>query len=888
MGFYGKVANSNKTAFSFDKTYASRREMDEFVSSDNIFIGRYVLVEYDEPPISGYYNGTSFFSAASFYPQTIITPRVGVVYQDLLRSNSRYSFYTWDGSQYTPLNSDTGYAAHYNQDVYYYGRGYDSTAWMKTYDAAKNTYRYVLVAELNTVVPNFHLVYDAPSNIPTAPYFDRDTTNVDYYLHAQASWGHGVRLFSKTKNSDNQNLSDVINGVAGAESDEEILYTTISWHADINGNQYYDRVPNNRGWADIYYNKKGFDPSKHSMASDTIKNTINYSYDKSGRLYGGGLNDQGTAWNSGSKQTDMMEWYVHLPAIGNAICTVYDTLYGFDNSASDKYRYTALATQRSDPAHLVTYNLNSVYGIINRMKDLIGWEFVQKSNSLAVNSRTVNVNDTQKLYYTLITSPDKSEPVIDKYFYYAYDPLYVEATKNANGTFSYQVSSNETITGTVDDVFYLDTDGNYKHPNMTDWPATMSDGTTVGTQYQHIYLAQPRWKLIQMDTPAGDTIGGLILQLHKFLGDGCPNIRDESTVMGCINLLKDTIANVDRHLAPHKIVVTNSGGKIVTSNTEYPYFASMSRTINNVATKYQEVLNSNGEWHLPVWYRLYTLSLKNSSNSNRYFAASYFGNSARHELVETDTLGDAFLKISEDLADASYITPEVLAFTASAGVGGNSYNGGTKIENGRNITDVTLSYTMNKGERQNIKIERINPSLGSTVYNHDVANNYHLDGSYESTKSKTVHDTNTITASGLVNAILKWRLTYKDERDAIVTKEVTMQYMNKVYWGVGASLANASGLSSYASWSSHITGGGDNLQTTVNTTFTVTGGSNQYIFFACPATMTPRFEVCGIEGGFIKLGEVSFTNQSGYATTYAVYRTVRPALGKSEVVVKEG
>ena len=76
------------------------------------------------------------------------------------------------------------YTARYNADVTRYGRGYYSTAWRKTFDVDKNEYRYVLISELNTVVPNFHLIPDAPSNIPAAPYFGRDTTtNLDYYLH---------------------------------------------------------------------------------------------------------------------------------------------------------------------------------------------------------------------------------------------------------------------------------------------------------------------------------------------------------------------------------------------------------------------------------------------------------------------------------------------------------------------------------------------------------------------------------------------------------------------------------------------------------------------------------------------------------------------------------
>jgi hypothetical protein len=63
MGFYGSsITNSNKSLFTFDKIYANRAQMDENVNTDPVFLGRYVLVEYDDPPIKGYYSNGQFFS----------------------------------------------------------------------------------------------------------------------------------------------------------------------------------------------------------------------------------------------------------------------------------------------------------------------------------------------------------------------------------------------------------------------------------------------------------------------------------------------------------------------------------------------------------------------------------------------------------------------------------------------------------------------------------------------------------------------------------------------------------------------------------------------------------------------------------------------------------
>ena len=48
MGFYGNITNTSKTQFQFDKTFPNRIVMDRFIDNDGIFIGRFVLIEYDK------------------------------------------------------------------------------------------------------------------------------------------------------------------------------------------------------------------------------------------------------------------------------------------------------------------------------------------------------------------------------------------------------------------------------------------------------------------------------------------------------------------------------------------------------------------------------------------------------------------------------------------------------------------------------------------------------------------------------------------------------------------------------------------------------------------------------------------------------------------------
>ena len=50
MSFYGNITNINQTSFTFDKIYPNRCTMEYNTIGDGVFIGRYVLVEYDTLP----------------------------------------------------------------------------------------------------------------------------------------------------------------------------------------------------------------------------------------------------------------------------------------------------------------------------------------------------------------------------------------------------------------------------------------------------------------------------------------------------------------------------------------------------------------------------------------------------------------------------------------------------------------------------------------------------------------------------------------------------------------------------------------------------------------------------------------------------------------------
>lgn len=211
-------------------------------------------------------------------------------------------------------------------------------------------------------------------------------------------------------------------------------------------------------------------------------------------------------------------------------------------------------------------------------------------------------------------------------------------------------------------------------------------------------------------------------------------------------------------------------------------------------------------------------------------------------LSEND-FSDEYKKIVDDL---NYKKISVDSMSAT-----NSSN-----EIGATVTATTVNWTLNKTPKtQKIKFgseqeETIGNDIRSKAYT-----------------GKTVTANTTIT------------LTATDERDASVSKSVTISFQPKVYWGVSnkTSLATADILALANSA----------LASSRGRTFSVNAGAGEYIYYAIPSSFgTPTFNVGGFDGGFVKVGTVSHKNASGYTQNYDVWKSVNAALGQTSVTVK--
>ena len=208
------------------------------------------------------------------------------------------------------------YEINYNVDKQVYknlGRGYDSTVWRKIV-AENGDAKYVMLAELNSVVPTFDIAVDAPTNEPTAPHFGADKSNVYYPLHVQANWG-----FRIGKAEEGQSDAVIDDYVSYNVTENSIIPETVDGYTG--------------GYnAAIYFNRDGFDPSEsHASGMDYNENYISMEPVESGAVY-----ENHDANHTKSPKPDIQELKIILPALGDAVNTVYNKMAGESRKWSTK------------------------------------------------------------------------------------------------------------------------------------------------------------------------------------------------------------------------------------------------------------------------------------------------------------------------------------------------------------------------------------------------------------------------------------------------------------------------------------------------------------------------------------------------------------------------
>ena len=355
--FYGNVTKSSRTQFRFDRIYPNRRTMEDNMNTDGIYMGRFVLVDYDEGATNQYKkiyvdkNGKYYFLTSEtkltevLYPTDVKKDEFVLVTSHRNTENSitdETQFFIYQCSnteskdievpvpatftRVTSEDASNAYANNFEIDRKYYGagRGYDSTVWQKVF--VNNEEKYVMVAELNAVVPTFDIVVDPPTLEPIAPHFDRVSNSVYYKVHYQPQWGMRVKAATPKEGTSSD--------MTTTQSDEQVTWQHYSYsRADDK-----EEVTTENVAGAIYYNKAGFDKknivysqAKIEEKEEKDKITITptgisgYEYN----IHNDINNPKETA-----KKEDIQEISVILPSIGDSIAEMWDLVYG-DSEQND-------------------------------------------------------------------------------------------------------------------------------------------------------------------------------------------------------------------------------------------------------------------------------------------------------------------------------------------------------------------------------------------------------------------------------------------------------------------------------------------------------------------------------------------------------------------------
>lgn len=550
MGFYGNITNTARTQFQFDRTYSNRAEMDKNANTDGIFMNRYVLVEYDSKVNTDtllrvqlkngylYYNPTGKTDYSTLLTCSLVNKN-DLVYSYTDQTNL-YIFYIIT-SNYQANSSSAAtfkevvrgdsnipnYTQNYNIDIAKYGagRGYDSTVWQKTY--VNNAEKYVMIAELNSVVPTFDVSADAPTTEPIVPHFDTQSTDLYYKLHWQAPWG--MRVKQATNASQSDEISSYTKYTYNPETGTEVESSSGDYNADI------------------YYNKAGFDITKHNESAAANKITIAPT-GKSGNLYN---KHNGTAETVA--KNDIQEVSIVLPVIGNTICKVWDTIYSESRNRDVAWKYNGAAADATIGG--MTRDLSTVAGCINSVHDLMGMIiYTDLPSGSAINEAEYNKH---LIYYS---------ESIKKYYRIEKYNTYVKATGDI----------------TVDIVYY-------KAKDISSLPWKM-ERTNPNIKNQDLYIMDGYgYRLVEIQNLGQDlnTIYGLILEIRNLLETDNKNTRNTETVQGTLNVLNDIIDNFT-NIVPGEFLICDTDGKIgsaaLSTRQDYSYKNEGNDTISSTTS----------------------------------------------------------------------------------------------------------------------------------------------------------------------------------------------------------------------------------------------------------------------------------------------------------------
>ena len=437
MGFYGNITNTSNTTFSFDKIYPNRLSMDANANNDGIFIGRYVLVEYQENaayPVV-YIKNNKFYSSPNYEDASRIKFLSGTRVENPDTNNDGYLDGIYEGEfvqHYVNLNQVNGnitfdkidfykctggtggyatfekatpqnksdYITNFGIDEAHYSsekgfKGYDSTVWTKASveNNGKLITKYVHIADLNSVVPTFDIAADAPTTEPLTPHFDADSTNVYYKLHMQTPFGFRIKETTPDK------------------SDEEAIHYVTKYDKNTNTTTTTTKPVN----ADIFYNKDALTFKKNDTSNRvTTSGTDEIKIVPTGKSEG--YSTKYSHYSKGENIGDIQELSIHLPSVGYMVSQGWDVIHGpkRDDARTDingslqgrldsftDMNVNAIPVKRADDGTLVASyingNNNKTVGTNKILDENLSTSFDQDDAWIRTEINTTDLDNETKL-----------------------------------------------------------------------------------------------------------------------------------------------------------------------------------------------------------------------------------------------------------------------------------------------------------------------------------------------------------------------------------------------------------------------------------------------------------------------------------------------------------
>lgn len=385
-----------------------------------------------------------------------------------IQSVSEAGEYTWKAvvddvnstdNYFRNMSIDRAYVSEYGDSTGIASRGFDSTVWQKVVQNGRD--KYVMVAELNSVVPTFDIAFDPPTAIPIVPHFDKDSTNVYYKLHTQPQWG----FRTKASNNIQGPMINAAGGFSGLTdlSEDTIIYPsdqTTRWKSDFYNTYTGDSSvkyfnPKQSTWtvsetedndiqAAIYYNKAGFLPEKIVYSGDLIdekqKSLYNEAIAKSGwknedkiAIQPTGLSGQEYNPHDNGQATapaaDTQELSIMLPSLGDTMSQIWDMIFGgrttnkmieLTNRRNMDYQWEdgkgvidriglRLVDYHNDNPYN-TAQIETLAGCINSAHDLMGMIITgDTAQSLAGNLQNLHKDRIYYIQPSILSEADKAD-----------------------------------------------------------------------------------------------------------------------------------------------------------------------------------------------------------------------------------------------------------------------------------------------------------------------------------------------------------------------------------------------------------------------------------------------------------------------------------------------